>query len=218
MKLDEIVPWGRSFAEYRRMFNLDEENLNCFILGCGDGPASFNAQMTELGYRVVSVDPLYAYSAAEIRARIEDTYDLVVEQTRATAHRFVWREFSDVDELGAARLAAMQCFLQDYDAGLAARRYRPASLPRLPFADGTFGLALCSHLLFLYSDHLTLDFHLASLREILRVAKEVRIFPLLGLDGLPSPYVEPVRRTVESIGYRVELPPNWWTGRKNLVH
>ena len=44
-KLDQIVPWGRSFDEYVRMFGLTDLDLGKTILGCGDGPASFNATM-----------------------------------------------------------------------------------------------------------------------------------------------------------------------------
>ena len=70
--LDEVVPWGRSFDEYRRMFDLTRNDLDSMILGCGDGPASFNAEMAGQGKRVVSVDPIYCYSASQIEARIAD--------------------------------------------------------------------------------------------------------------------------------------------------
>ena len=199
------MPWGRALAEYCRMFDLSDNDLRGKILGCGDGPASFNAEMTAMGYRVISVDPLYAFSAADIRKRIADTYDTVIEQTRAAAARFVWREFADADALGRARLAAMQRFLQDYDDGLASGRYRAESLPTLSFVDDVFDLCLCSHLLFLYSHHLSLDMHLASLREMLRVAHEVRVFPLLDLDGQPSDHVEPVLHAMSERGFQVEL-------------
>jgi hypothetical protein len=66
MQLNKIIPWGRTFAEYRDMFALSDADLNQKILGCGDGPASFNAQMTELGYSVVSIDPVYQFSAEQI--------------------------------------------------------------------------------------------------------------------------------------------------------
>lgn len=46
MKLNEVVPWGRNLEEYKLMFNLSEADLNAKILGCADGPASFNAEMT----------------------------------------------------------------------------------------------------------------------------------------------------------------------------
>ena len=31
--LDHVVPWGRSFDEYRRMFALTDDDLNTRILG-----------------------------------------------------------------------------------------------------------------------------------------------------------------------------------------
>ena len=205
MKLDDIVPWGRSFVEYRHMFDLDNEDLTRTILGCGDGPASFNAEMTEMGYRVVSVDPLYAFPCADIRARIESTYDVVLEQTRSSADRYLWNEFSGVEALGRARLAAMERFLRDYNDGIAANRYLAASLPNLPFAGNTFDLALCSHLLFLYSERLSLEFHISSLREMLRVAGEVRVFPLLDLAGAPSGQINAARRALEAFDFHVDV-------------
>jgi hypothetical protein len=48
MKLDEVIPWGRSFDEYRRMFALTGDDLAEAVPGCGDGPASFNAEATAL--------------------------------------------------------------------------------------------------------------------------------------------------------------------------
>ena len=45
-KLDKVVPWGRSFADYRDMFDLSDRDLGLKILDCGGGPASFNAEMT----------------------------------------------------------------------------------------------------------------------------------------------------------------------------
>jgi hypothetical protein len=204
MKLSSIVPWGRSFAEYRDMFALSEGDLQGRVLGCGDGPASFNAEATVAGIRVVSIDPLYAYTAPEIERRVSEIFETVVSQTRAQAHRFVWDRFSDADSLGLARLNAMQRFLLDYKMGKKAGRYVAASLPDLPFADGSFDLALCSHLLFLYSDHLSLDEHIAAVRELLRVAREVRIFPLLSLSGEPSPYIIPLCKLLSNEGYAIE--------------
>jgi len=37
------------------------------------------------------------------------------------------------------------------------------------------------------------------------VAHEVRIFPLLKLGSEPSPYVEPVIKNVEAMGYKAEI-------------
>ncbi len=60
MILNSIVPWVRNLSEYVDMFNLTEYELkNSKILGCGDGPASFNAEVTALGGSAVSLDPTY---------------------------------------------------------------------------------------------------------------------------------------------------------------
>jgi hypothetical protein len=189
--LDQVVPWGRSFAEYQQLFAVTPADLERRILGCGDGPAAFNAEATRRGARVVSGDPLYAFSRADIETRIGATCDTVLEQTRRHADQFVWGHgIASIDELGEVRLRAMRIFLADYDEGKAAGRYVDARLPTLPFADESFDLALCSHLLFLYSAQFDEAFHRASIRELCRIAAEVRIFPLLALDGSRSPFVE----------------------------
>jgi len=38
MKLDEVIPRGRSFEEYTRMLALTRDDLVGTVLGCGDGP------------------------------------------------------------------------------------------------------------------------------------------------------------------------------------
>jgi hypothetical protein len=125
--LDNIVPWGRSFDEYVAMFALSKADLQKRILGCGDGPASFNASLTRLGGRgqVLSVDPLYRFSAEDIRKRISATYTAVMEQTRKNIHEFVWTTIKSPEELGRIRMAAMKEFLSDYPQGLEEGRYVP---------------------------------------------------------------------------------------------
>lgn len=205
MKLDHVIPWGRSFDEYRRMFDLSADDLAGRILGCGDGPASFNAEATARGHAVVSCDPVYAFAATEIEQRVAACYDTVIAQVKQQQDGFLWTDFRDPDHLGACRLAAMRGFLADFEAGQRAGRYVAASLPDLPFADGRFTLAVVSHLLFLYSDRLDLDFHRASLRELLRVAGEVRVFPLLTLERQWSPHVAPLCQDLERAGFAAEI-------------
>jgi hypothetical protein len=203
--LNDIVPWGRSYEEYVRMFALEESDLRLRIVGCADGPASFNAEATRRGAEVVSCDPLYAFAEAVVRERIQLTSAEILEQTRKNAGNFVWTTIASVDELGLVRMAAMSTFLDDYERGLDERRYVAAALPDLPFPDAAFDLALCSHFLFLYSERLGADFHTAAVRELCRVAKEVRIFPLLSLDGERSPFVETVGETLSDLGLVTSL-------------
>jgi hypothetical protein len=205
MKFEKIVPWGRTLEEYRSMFSLSETDLNAKILGCGDGPASFNAEMIELGHHVVSIDPIYQFSAEQIEQRVRATYESVISQVKQNSSHYIWKNFQDADELGKARLNAMEKFLLDYDSGKVSGRYLYQSLPNLEFVDDQFELCLCSHLLFLYSEHLSFDFHVASIYELLRIAPEVRIFPLLKLDGEPSPYLEWVLEELSKKGCRVQV-------------
>lgn len=205
MKLEEVVPWGRTLEEYKLMFRLSAADLNSKILGCGDGPASFNAQMTELKHSVVSIDPIYQFAAEEIEQRVRATYEPVISQMKQNQSHYIWKNFRDADELGNARLNAMEKFLLDYESGKVAGRYLHQSLPNLDFFDSQFELCVCSHLLFLYSEQLSLDFHLTSILELLRVALEVRIFPLLKLDGQPSSYLETIVPELSNAGYRTQV-------------
>jgi len=203
--LADVVPWGRSFGEYARMFSLTTTDLTGRILGCGDGPASFNAEATRRGARVVSLDPLYGSARRDIEARIDVTFEEMLDQTRKNMDTFVWTTIPSIEALCDMRRAAMDAFLEDYEAGLSAGRYVEGALPTLPFEDDSFDLALSGHFLFLYSGHRDLDFHLASLREMCRVAAEVRVFPLLALGAVPSPFVDPCRDALASAGYEVTI-------------
>lgn len=203
--LESVVPWGRSFDEYVAMFALSEEDLEKKLLGCGDGPASFNSDMTRRGRRVISVDPIYCCTVDELKKRIDETFDKVLAQTRKNKEAFVWDRISSVEELGRVRMAAMNAFLEDYPAGLQEKRYVAARLPALPFADHAFDLALCSHFLFLYSDHLSEHFHLQSIQELCRLAPEVRIFPLLELGGTKSRHLESVTASLKKAGFIVSI-------------
>jgi hypothetical protein len=202
--LTNVAPWGRSFEEYEAMFAPSDRDLKQRIPGCGDGPASFNATASRRGCRVISADPLYRFSKAEIRARIEETTDSVVEQVKQNVEEFVWTHFRSVDELVRKRMKAMHDFLADYSEGKRVGRYLDASLPKLPFPNEEFDIALCSHFLFLYSKQHDADFHIESIIELRRVSREVRIFPLPELGSDPSRHLEAVIDVLGREGYGVE--------------
>jgi SAM-dependent methyltransferase len=212
--LENVIPWGRSFKEYVALFNLSEADLQSRILGCGDGPAAFNRELTRRGGTIVSVDPVYAFSSEDIRGRIEATFDEVLDKVRQNRQEFVWSQITSPEELGQVRMAAMETFLADFEAGKAAGRYVAAELPSLSFADDSFDLALCSHFLFLYSPQLSLEFHLQAILEMLRLAPEVRIFPLLELGSKPSRHLEAVMAELEQQGYHPQVEPTAYEFQK----
>src|SRR5262249_27107546 len=137
------------------------------ILGCGDGPASFNAEASAFGQRVLSCDPIFAFSAGEIERRVKECYEMVISQVKINPDGFVWDHFRNPDHLRECRLAAMGRFVADFDRGKQEGRYIAASMPALPFSDGQFSLALVSHFLFLYSEQFNRDFHIAAFEELL---------------------------------------------------
>ena len=171
------------------MFALSDADLRGRVLGCADGPASFNAEATRRGRSVISADPLYRFDGEAIRERVTATYGQIMDQMRRNMHDYLWDNIRSLDELGRLRMETMEAFLADYDAGKRDDRYVDAELPALAFPDGYFDLAVCSHFLFLYSEHLPEAFHRSSILELCRVATEVRIFPLITLDGIPSPHL-----------------------------
>jgi len=208
MVLDQIVPFGRSMNEYERMFAFTLQDYFKFIIAIADGPASFNAEMTAEGHQVFSVDPIYQFTTDEIKSRFDACVDNIIEQVRNTPDNWVWNYHKSPEDLRANREKAIALFLEDFEKGKTEDRYVVAELPTLEpeeFPDRYFELALCSHFLFLYSDHLSYEFHLDSIRELCRLAEEVRIFPLLTLAQERSPYIDPIRSTLAEEGIKSEI-------------
>jgi hypothetical protein len=124
---------------------------------------------------------------------------------RTNAGEFVWTHFESLDEMLEARLEAMDQFLGDFPAGKSSGRYLDAQLPNLPLPDDAFDIALCSHFLFLYSERHDSDFHVRSILELLRLAPDVRIFPILELGAVRSRHLAGVTEQLRERGHHVEL-------------
>ncbi|WP_218011512.1 hypothetical protein [Azohydromonas lata] len=208
MHLTDVIPWGRSLAEYQAMFSLSQEDLNKKrILGCGDGPASFNAEATAQGGRVISADPIYAFSRQQIESRILESYSTIMAQLASHQADYIWDLMQSVENVGRQRMQAMNRFLADYDIGKHQERYVEAALPTLPFESKIFDLALCSHFLFLYSSQVALKAHIEGAREMCRVAAEVRIYPLVAMKGGLSPHLPAVMDALQAEGIQTNLAP-----------
>lgn len=217
MELKNVVPWGRSFEEYREIFSLTDIDLSKRILGCGDGPASFNADLSAIGGKVVSVDPSYCFNVDQFRSRIAEVYDEVMPQMHINKGSYIWKSIPSVEALGEVRLRAMEKFMIDYEIGKSENRYVEGSLPNLEFNDRHFELALCSHYLFLYSEQVSLQTHIDSLVELCRVAEEVRIYPLIALNGEASPHLRGVMSALSDIGKKVSLIDVSYQFQKNAT-
>lgn len=181
--LNHVVPWGRNMEEYKLMFRLDENDMTKKIAGFGDGPACFNCEATNKGSHVISFDPIYKFSKEEIQERIEDVRVTVMQQMKENMDNYVWTHIKDLDELERIRMSAMQKFLSDYELGRKEGRYVFHELPDvLPYELDSFDIGLSSHFLLMYTV-LGYDFHIRAMTEMLRVCKEIRIFPVVDLDA-----------------------------------
>ncbi|HYH05312.1 MAG TPA: SAM-dependent methyltransferase [Bacillota bacterium] len=189
------LPWGRTFEEYIEMFNLNLTDLAQKIVGCGDGVSNFNQRMREMGNWVVSCDPLYAKTTEEIRSFIAEHHNPAMPPTYRVEDS-MW--------LYHTRRPFLDEFFEDFSLGKQEGRYLPHGLPRLPFASHQFDIALCSH--FLFSDAgLGADFHYTSIREMLRVARQVRIFPIIDFNCQRSAFLGPILEKLLQEGFQSEI-------------
>lgn len=187
--------FGRDLAEYRRLFALrdgHELRPGARVLDVAAGPASFAAEAAARGVDVTAADPCYGARPEALAVLARSDHARVAAQMRAKpgAFRAGGESFPDLETAIAARRAAAERFLADYEAGFVLGRYVGAALPRLPFADASFDLVLCAHLLFLHAGLFDFAFHLAACRELLRVTRpggELRLHPLCGGDGREYP-------------------------------
>jgi len=203
--LDSVVPWGRSLDEYSKMFNLPSDIHEIKIASLADGPASFNAEVTRLGGDVVSIDPIYCLTIDEIKDAFEKSAETVIGQVKATPDNWTWSYHSCPDGLLRAREKVLDEFLSDFVTGIDQGRYIEGSLPDTGLEESSCDLALCSHFLFLYSEHFDYDFHIASIREMCRLADDVRVFPILTLKQDISPYLYPIMNELREDGYMCSI-------------
>jgi hypothetical protein len=203
--LSGIRPWGRRLSEYCAFFGLDDLVSNAPILDAAGGPSPFNAEATALGTPVVSVDPIYELDETQIRQTFMEDRARMRAGLHNAAYRFTWSFYGSEEKLYRMRDEALELFLADFRKGKEDGRYVTASLPDLPFPKDSFKLALSSHFLFLYSDELDSSFHVTALEELLRVSQEVRAFPLLNMDGLPSCHLGQTIESLSAAGFNPEL-------------
>lgn len=214
MKLENIVPWGRNLEEYKNMFLLSKNDLQSKILGCGDGPSSFNSELEKLGNLIFSIDPIYQFSKNEIQNRISETSSIIEKQLKENKNDYIWKNFSSVEDVVETRISAMKYFLKDYDENR--KKYIWNELPNLEFQDNSFDLVLSSHFLFLYSKHFNLQFHKDSILEMCRVSKkEVRIFPIFDLENRESQHLKPILEILEQNNLEFEIIKTDYEFQKN---
>lgn len=200
LNIDRIAFIGRTYAEYLKIFDLDEETLGQGpVLDCPAGAASFSAEAHKLGFNITACDILYSSDIDSLIRKGKKDIGHIYEKVSDASHLFTWEHYKNIESLIALREAALDTFASDFMDGYNERRYRHAILPHLPFPDNHFSLVFSSHFLFIYSDWLGYDFHIECLKEFVRVcSEEIRIYPLTGLNAKPYPHLDDILTFLKS--------------------
>lgn len=204
-EVEEFAVIGRTFEEYRDMFDLDPVDVEGrSILDCPAGVASFVAEARSRGASAIGVDPVYGRDSDELARECRTDFRATADQIREKPGLFAWEYYGTVEKRIEFLKDAHERFLRDFSAN--PHRYVPATLPDLPFADDAFSLTLSANFLFLYGDRFDYEFHLDALRELCRVTSdEIRVFPLAGLDTEPYDRLDDVLDALRGEDYGVEI-------------
>ena len=175
LELENVVITGRTFEEYSSFFDLKLEDLKGIkVLDCPSGASSFVSTLKQNDIDVIGVDLLYEFDKNSIEAQGYKTIEKIYQDTS-------WMDVYKMDfyktkeNHRSHRETALKTFIRDFNT----KNYVFGKLPNLPFENKEFDIAFSSHLLFVYDNMLDYEFHKNSILELLRISKEVRIFPLV---------------------------------------
>ena len=201
----EAVLWGHHLDEYQQMFDLLDSDLNSRILEYGCGATAVNAQLHARHQSIISCDPLFSLEQGSLSQTVQLTFDESVDHLYSIRAQCDFSHYGSLDALIAKRREGVAECLADYELGRIEERYLPLDHDALPFEDFSFDFALSSYFLFTSLEDQDADFHLQCIRDLARVAKEVRIFPLIDGNGQPSPMLGPVLLGLQQANYGVEV-------------
>ena len=197
----KLVLWGHQPADYEEMFDISSEDLHKNILEFGCGPSAINSNLPN----VISVDPLFTLDKDTLSSKISLLFAQMLEEVQQNQGRYDFSSYGGLERLVWERKKGIESFFNDYKLGLEEGRYLPAVDCSLPFKDFQFEYALSSHYLFAGLDNQTVEFLVQLIKELARVAKEVRIFPLIDRYGDISEFLGPVLLELQNDNYGAEL-------------
>jgi hypothetical protein len=199
LELKDVIAIGRTFDEYCRMFDLTFTQLKgAAILDAGGGVSSFTAEACGLGLNVKSADRIYGFAADELAAKSSIDLEEMLVKLPEVAENYNWDFYKDIPGLAGFRREARKRFLADYQSGHTGR-YVKTEFPDTVFTGKEFDIAIMSHFIFLYDEHLDYNFHRDVIAELIRITREeIRIYPLLNLRWKRSAFVD---RIINDAGF-----------------
>ncbi|WP_066060002.1 methyltransferase domain-containing protein [Robertmurraya korlensis] len=220
LDLERIVFIGRTFGEYLDMFSFSKDELQGKkILDCPAGACSFTAVGNKLGLDVTACDIAYYHSGEDLKYKGLQDIEHAMKHMQIAQNNYKWDYFKEIEGLRSHRLSALQDCANDMRESN--ERYVPVTLPSLPFKDEEFDIVFSAHFLFMYSDRLDYQFHIETLDELLRVTKEeVRIFPLVELEGKRYKHLDDIISYLIDNGCKVEevnVPYEFQTNANSIL-
>lgn len=190
--------WSHSLTDYIAMFDLSDEDLQGSFIDFASQAASFNAQLTASGGKVISCDPLYKYQLPELRPKVTAMAQELVAYISTHETCYQWQAYAAIEDFITEQQLSREQFLSDYAQGLVEQRYLYEYLPKTNFTDYQFDIAVCTHFLFDGTKSHNLSFQLAAITEMARIARDVRIYPLLDAYGEIPQNLGPILAEIQS--------------------
>jgi hypothetical protein len=215
-----IAVTARGLDDYRHMFALDDDTLaQCEFLDCASGASAFGAELRARGGRVLSADPLYGADLGAVRQRALHNLNNCEQWLGTHTDVINWDHLGSPAAYRRNGLRSLASFSADF--AVHPDRYLPASLPSIPLDDDAVDVALCANFLFAYADTLDVDFHVAAITELARIAgSEVLIHPLNARDGRNlDDFTAAVDRGLTSAGLHTQTfiaPSTWLRGASTM--
>ncbi|KTD61408.1 class I SAM-dependent methyltransferase [Legionella spiritensis] len=203
--MNKLVVWGHHVDEYMEMFDLSATDLQGKILEYGCGPSAVNAELDGQAALRISCDPLFNLDMATLNSKAALIFADMIDKVTREQDKFDFSGYGSLERFIEKRRDGVNTFFADYLSGKKAKRYQGIHEIALPFADFTFDLALSSHYLFAELYDQDIQFHIRAIKELARVAREVRIFPLIDRYGQPSSFLGPVLLDLQQSNYGAEV-------------
>lgn len=203
--MSKLVLWGHHVQDYKEMFDLNDTHLSGKILEYGCGPSAVNSELSQAAKSCISCDPLFSLDKGTLQVKTELIFAEMLDAIIAHPQRFNFTDYGGLDGFLVNRAKGMAQFFEDYLKGKKAGRYVAAQEIALPFEDFTFDLVLSSHYFFADLDQQDEAFHIAAIKELARVGKEVRIFPLVDSNQEPPPFLGPILLALQQENYGAEI-------------
>ncbi len=204
--MKRLVLWGHHLDEYRDMFDLTDAALGTRFLEFQSGVSAFQYELRGTAAHLVSYDTWFDLSKETLLEKVEASFSARLAQITERAEAFdLSRYAGSLDKLTAYRRQGIAHFFQDYDLGHAEGRYVFAEKATLPFPHSFFDYALSAHHFFSIMAPQTVDYHVETIEALARVAKDVRIFPLVDAQGTPSELLGPVILALQKKNFGIEV-------------